>query len=769
MPGTGAISGSYGSHGEGARESWCEWGLPMDVGHKVIVVAIACMVLAACSSLNKETGVAAPDLIGQLSSADLSPRGQQGAPSRTEFASDGRSGERVSEYPGNDQTVGARPEFTGVSKGSNGYELNFSDAGLADLTKVVLSDTLQIPFVFDPRVQGSVTVSTGGPVSRAELLSILETVLAMNRGALVAEGATYKIVPATGGRVGGVNIDYVAEQRRIGPGYGVAMVPLKFVSADTMIRMLASFTGEENAAQASVHKNLLILRGSSRERQSLIEVATMFDVDWMKGQSAGIYVLKSASPPEIIGELQTVFQADGQGAGLVKFQPINRLNAVLVLTQKSALLDSAGKWIARLDRSSDEGDSFYVYRVENGKAKDMAKILNAMFGGGNGTARAAEEAEVAPNKSAKRLSTADSGGGLGSASGIGNGDASRGQQGQNPALGGGASTAALAAEGEAAFGAEEAPAASGAVRIIPDDVNNKLLIRAPGRTYRKILGVLYRIDRPPLQVLINATLAEVTLNDTLQYGVQAYLEKRKGRFASLGFSSGASQTIAPTLPGLNFVLGSSASGPQVIIDAIATETKVRVVSSPSVVVLHNQAATLQVGDEVPIATRQVSSVTDPDAPLVNEIKFRDTGVILKVTPRINTNGLVTMDIEQEISSVVNATSSGDSGTLTPTISQRRIASMIAVQNGQMVVLGGLISEQVDKEKSRVPGLEKIPYLGDIIGDNSAKKVRKELIVFLQPKIIAGSGDASQAAEELRSRMQFLAPAAGTPTGSARFK
>ncbi|WP_170937090.1 MULTISPECIES: type II secretion system secretin GspD [Rhodomicrobium] len=733
-------------------------------GHKAFLAVLACMFVGGCSSLGK-----APDLVDQLASADLSARGQQPTPSRTEFASDDRSADAGAEFPGSDQTVARRAEVKGIAKGNNGYELNFSDAGLADLTKVILTDTLQIPFVYDPRVQGTVTLSTGGPVSRAELLTILETVLAMNRGALIAEGPAYRIVPATGGRAPGANVDYVAERRRIGPGFGVAILPLKFISADTMIRMLGSFAGDENAVQANVHKNLLILRGSSQERQSLIDVATMFDVDWMKGQSAGIYVLKSAAPSEIINELQEVFQAEGQGSGLIKFQPVNRLNAVLVLTQKKALLENAGKWIARLDRSSAEGDSFYVYRVENGKAKDLAKMLNAMFGSGNGgTVRAAEETEVAPNKAATRIGTSDNGS-LGAASG--GGDPQHGQSPQRSALAGGdAASGYPQPDGEAAFSAENV--SSGAIRIVPDDINNKLLIRAPGRTYRKILGVLNRIDRAPLQVLINATLAEVTLNDSLEYGVQVFLEKRKGRYGALGFSTGSTMGIAPTLPGLNFVLGSAANSPQLIIDAIASETNVRVVSSPSVVVLHNQTATLQVGDEVPIATRQIANATESNAPLINEIKFRDTGVILKVTPRINTNGLVTMDIEQEISSVVNSTTSGEGGTLTPTISQRRISSMIAVQHGQMVVLGGLISEQVDKEKSRVPGLQKIPYLGDIIGDNSSKKVRKELIVFLQPKIIAGSGDASHAAEELRSRMQFLAPSNGAPGGrqeAAQFK
>jgi general secretion pathway protein D len=731
--------------------------------HTLFLAGLACMFLAACSSLKETAGPGAPDLISQLSTADLGATSQQRPSPRTEFASGDRSRPRAEEYPGEEQGGIRRADFTGVSKTGNGYELNFDDAGLTDFVKVVLSDTLAIPYVMDPRIQGRVTVSTGGIVSREELLSILETVLAMNRGAMISEGRMYRIVPDTGGgHVGAMNVDFVAERRQAGAGYGIAVMPLRYVSADTMMKMLKSFAGE-NALKASVHKNMVMIRGAGSERQSLIDVATMFDVDWMKGQSAGIYILKSASPPEILAELQQVFQTDGQGSGLINFQPVNRLNAVLVLTQKPALLEKAAQWIARLDRSSAEGDdNYYVYRLENGKAKDVAALLNATFRtGGSASLRAAEEAEVAPGKGAAKIATAAV-----TAAEPDSSETDAETTGQSRSSSSSGSPSAVQAELTVGLsGGAETADASGEVRIIADQVNNKLLIRAPARTYRKILSVLYRIDRPPLQVLINATLAEVTLTEDLQYGVQFYLQGKGGTF---GFTNGNAIEIAPSVPGLNFMFGSRGT-PKVIIDALATQTKVRVVSSPSVVVLHNQAATLQVGDEVPVATRQVNSVTDPDAPLVNEIQFRDTGVILKVTPRINSNGLVTMDVKQEISSVVASTAAGESSTLTPTISQRKISSMIAVQDGQMVVLGGLISEQSDKSKARVPVIDRIPLLGDVIGDTSRNKQRKELIVFLQPKIIKDGADASQLAEELRGRMQFLAPPAQASRGAARFK
>lgn len=682
----------------------------------------------------------------QLANANLKPPGPiQAAYAPAQY---GGAGQTVAEGYHGDDTIAARPpKPSGISQEKGGYELNFSEAELSELTKIILQDTLAIPYVYDPRVQGRVTVSTGGPVSRAEILSVLETVLAMNRAALVVEGNLYRIVPDVEGRPEiATSFNYARERQEIGPGYGVSIVPLKYVSSDTMRRMLSSLGARQGGVRAGVMKNLLVIRGTGRERQTLLEVAMMFDVDWMRGQSAGLFTLANATPDEIIKTLQEVFQTEGQGKGLVRFQPIARLNAILVLTQKSDLLDKAEEWVTRLDRSSTEGDDYYVYRVENGKAKDLAQVLNASFGsGGGGIARKPEESEVGPNHSASRTESKQSS------------DGSLANAGSDPSSSTDETSSPAGAE-LASVGNFESSSSSTEVRVTPNESNNTLLIKAPAREYRKILGILRRIDRPPLQVLVNATLAEVTLNDNLKYGVQFYLQQHGGRAGGLGFTNGSQIEISPPIPGLNFMVGS-VTDPKVIIDALATETAVRVVSSPSVVVQHNQSAMLQVGDEVPITTRQASSVIDPDAPLVNEIQFKNTGVILKVTPRISSNGLVTMEIEQELSAVSSSISAGgDSATLTPTISQRRISSNIAVQSGQMVVLGGLISERLDDQKSRIPVLRKIPYLGDILGgDTDSTKSRAELVVFLRPTVIRNPEEAGQVAEAVRAGMQSMAP------------
>lgn len=739
-------------------------------------VAFVSVSVSGCSSLLEKPLIEPPDELGKLSNANLSPVNPVNYNSQSNAI--GHSG-AVSEKFIGDNRVAAVPRdlYRGIKQSGSGYELNFSDTEISELAKVILKDTLGITYVFDNHVEGRVTLSTGGPVSRAELLSILESVLATYHAALLIENNVYRIVPDADARQQGISaFDYVKESKEVGAGYGVSIFALKYVSTDAIMRMLDGLLLKQDDLRASVYNNLLFIRGTSQVRQSVVDIISMFDVDWMKGQSAGLFKLQNSAPDDVIRELQQVFQSEHQGRGLAKFQPIARLNAILVLAPRAQTIEKAQEWISRLDHSGADDDNYYVYRVENGRARDLAQLLMAAFSGssGGGTIRGAEEKEVAPTLGASRTSTSSIGSGFGSnssssGSGSGMGGSSFGNTSDSSGSSSGGplkSTPPTTTANDSSSDDLSSSSSSGSssssssdqVRVTPDERNNKLLIKASERNYRKIMQILHRIDQPPLQVLINATLAEVTLNDNLAYGVQFYLQKNGGKSGLLGFSTGDALALNPTTPGLNLIMGNVASNPRVILDALSKETTVRVVSSPSVVVLHNQPATLEVGDEVPIVTRQAQSVINPDSPTVNEIEFKNTGVILNVTPRINSNGLVTMEIQQEVSAVVNPNGGDQSSTLTPTISQRRVTSTIAVQSGQMVVLGGLIREQVNHDKTRIPVLEKIPYLGDVLGgDTSTSKTRTELIVFIRPTVIRDPEDASNAAEALRAGMRSLAP------------
>jgi len=305
-------------------------------------------------------------------------------------------------------------------------------------------------------------------------------------------------------------------------------------------------------------------------------------------------------------------------------------------------------------------------------------------------------------------------------------------------------------------------------------VNNNLLIYADQENYRIVESTLHQLDQPQLQVAIDATIAEVTLNDELSYGVQFYLTSHNlGLRPDQGSVLNTQSTTAPAtaaataatgtaaaagtvanafinraFPGFNFLIGAEAQ-PSAILDALHTVTSVKVLSNPSLVVVNNQVATLQVGDAVPVSTGSATVLTGNNT-VVSTTDYRNTGIILQVSPRINANGNVRLDVEQEISNVAATT---PAGSLTPTISERKVKSSISVANGQTVLLAGLISAQQNGNRNGIPLLEQIPGLGNAFSHQDNTGTRTELIIFIRPQIIRDGTDAHYVAEELRSKLR----------------
>jgi general secretion pathway protein D len=379
-----------------------------------------------------------------------------------------------------------------------------------------------------------------------------------------------------------------------------------------------------------------------------------------------------------------------------------------------------------------------------------------------------------------RLSLSSSGasstGGFGASGGFGGGLGSRsagGNTGLGSGLGAPAAATPAAAAGGAALDNRGATGAGGGgqpllqgVRITADTVNNSLLIYADQGNYKIIESTLQRLDQPQAQVAIDATIAEVTLNDQLAYGVQFFitshglglkpdkgsiLNTQSGPIATTTSATGAvvNSLINRALPGFNFLIGSEQQ-PNAILDALHTVTGVKVLSNPSLVVVNNHVATLQVGDVVPVSTGSATVLTTSNT-VVNTIDYRNTGVILRVSPRISVNGTVRLDIEQEISNVVPSVNPNLA--LTPTVSERKVKSAISVANGQTVLLAGLISETQNLNRNGIPGLDAIPYFGDVFSHQDNTLNRTELIIFIRPQIIRDSTDAHMVAEELRSKLR----------------
>ncbi len=737
----------------------------------VVLCATAAIGLAACNPLTKSNeGPRPPDAFERVRGIDLTPR----FPESTQ--SGGAIGERTpraATYPGNASDGVQVIEGAQLAPSGEGYELNFENTPVTTVAKVILGDILGLGYTIDPRVQGTVSLASGRPVPKGDILYVLESTLRMSNVGLARDAGGYRLIPLAEA-AGTGSMDLARAGSRPEPGYGVTVLPLHYVSAATLIKLLDSFALRPGMVRSEPTRNLLVIQGTGAERRSAVDTALNFDVDWMRGQSVGIYPVRNSNPETVIAELEKIMETNegGLGQNLVKFQPVQRLNAVLVVSRKADLLRTAATWIQRLDQADTLSTGVRVYRVRYGDARQIAAVLNDVFIGrsSGGTFDSATN-QIAPGSGLSSLSSSSAGGlsgGLAQPPGIwGAGGATPSQVGQvppgatgtTPGTGFGIAPArgtgtGVAGGGFGSFGGSTGgPAVLPNVRISADVANNSLLIYASHENYRIIERTLREVDRPQLQVSIDATIAEITLNDTLRYGVQYFLRSQdvglRPNKGSIGFNIGTSQPLSRVLPGFNFLLGSE-NDPQLVLDAIRTVSTVKVLSAPSVVVVDNQVATLMVGDQIPIATRTATLVESPNLPVVNNIDYRNTGVILRVAPRINQNGNVLLDIEQEISNV----GAGSGGTLTPTVSQRRVKSSIAVASGQTVLLGGLISERVEQARDTlpIPGLEKLKIINDLLSHNTGGVNRTELIMFIRPQIIRDGTDAYLIAEQLRTKL-----------------
>jgi general secretion pathway protein D len=714
---------------------------------------IACMaaILTACTPTPLDrSGGEPPDAIDRIRAADLLPRFPSPA-SSTEGTGTGARGGVVS-YGEIVPVVSARGDAgaNGAATGE-GFSLNFENAPVTTVAKVILGDILGLGYTIDPRAQGTVSLSSGRPVPKRDILLALETALRTSNLVLVKDPAGYRIVPASeaAGSGGVDNADMGPPE----PGYGITIIPLRYVSVQTITKLLEGFAAKPGMIRADPSNNLLIVAGNAVERRSAVDTVLSFDADWMRGQSVGIFPVKNSTPEPMIAELEKILDSSegGLSQNLVRFQAISRMNAILVVSRKPEVLRTAATWISRLDNSDVASGGVKVYRVRYGEARQIAKLLNDMFvGGSSQSALDAPANQLAPSSGTTTLTPVDRlTGGAQLQTSLTMSARGPVAPGAPSTLGaaattGGPGTQDLASAMGAAFGSGGRPPLLPGIRITPDAVNNAVLIYASPENYRIIERAIVQLDRPQLQVAIDLTIAEVTLNDNLNYGVQFFLNNK---FGSL-INSSTSSLPGPTLPGFNAVLGNVLT-PQVVVNALHGYTDVKVLSNPSLVVVDNQVATLQVGDQVPVTTGTATVLTGTNS-IVNTVDYKNTGIILRVQPRINSNGNVLMDVEQEISSVAQ---NGNQTSLTPTLSQRRVKSSIMVTSGQTVLLAGLVNETQNRTRSTIPILDQIPLLGDATGSNGRGIARTELIIFIRPQIIRDGADASYVAEELRSKIR----------------
>ena len=642
---------------------------------------------------------------------------------------------------GTDRYVADAAAAEAVGAGDDsGLKLNFENTSILNVVNVVIKEMLGESYVVDPAVQGTVTLQTTRPIQRDELLPTLELMLRMNGAAVVWRDGLYHIVP-TDAAIQGLVVPQLGNSKSAIPsGYAVRVIPLRYVSAAQMQEILEPFTSPGNVVRVDDARNLIIVAGTGQELEIIEDTVDVFDVDWMAGQSIAMFTPRFVDAKTLADEVNAIMgdPANTALAGLVRLVPIERLDALLVISPRRAYVERVGRWITRLDRDTGAtGQRLFVYHVQNGKAADLAKVLNDVFSG-------SEEdfirpAEVAPGLQGASVQSAvnrfrDDEQGDGQ-------DASASDvpvplvDGTAGGSGGGLSISSVAG-----------------VRVIADEINNALLIMATSQQFRQVESALRDLDIAPLQVLIEATIAEVSLTGELSQGLEWFFKNHLGGgntgTGTLDLGAAGLQAL---VPGFSYAV-TEATTVKAVLNILAQDSRANIVSSPSLMVLNNQQATIQVGDQVPITTQQQQS-TASNSNVVNNIEFRDTGVLLTVTPRVNAGGLVIMDVEQEVSNVAP----GDTTTLTPTIQQRRISSTVAVHSAETVVLGGLIRENKSEIASGIPGLYSLPIVGPLFGTQTDQANRTELVVLITPRAVQGIHDARDVTEEFRRKMESLQP------------
>ena len=658
-----------------------------------------------------------------------------------------------------------------ASTNGGGAMLNFEDADIRAVVAQILGGILNVNYTIDPAVHGTATLHSSVPIMSSQMIPTLQVLLAQAGATLLNSGGLYRVVPAGGAQPAGV-----AASPADG---GDQVIPLQYASAGDLARVLQPFVTQGTRVAAAAGSNALVVSGDPTSRQALQGLISALDVDSLSGQSLALLPVDDGDAKDVATALQQALnggsggssgQAASGGSGAAQVIPMERINAVLVVAAKPQTITQAQRVFAMIQRGQQNSvRRWTVYYLQNGQSNDVAYILQQAFTPDHVTAQPTATAQVKSLSGGSTSGGSSSGGitsigaggagnggvggiGGGSLGGLGSTGGGLGSTTSSGSSGGGAaaSSANPLLGGLDASGSADASSNPNEMRIVPDSINNSLLIYGTPQEVATVMATLRKIDIIPLQVRIDAVIAEVELNDALQYGTQFF-------FKAGGLNGTLSQVFSATNSFAGYFLaGSNAS--QVALNLLQAVSTVHVLSSPELMVLDNQPARLEVGDLVPYLTQQAQSTDTNTSDIINSVAYEQTGVILEVTPRVSSEGLVTLDIAQEVSNVNTAASTtiSNGGITSPTFTQRDVESRVVVQDGQTIGLAGLIQDSVTKSNQGVPFLKDLPIIGALFGQQSNTRTRNELLVLITPHVVHDQRDALAFTEDLREQLPSAA-------------
>ncbi|MFN2288643.1 MAG: type II secretion system secretin GspD [Chromatocurvus sp.] len=770
---------------------------------KTLVTAL-CLALAGCAAGGGEQPQMA--LPGEDSEASETARvvdaERELSATAQALAEERRSSERSKPrlYPGTGPQVRLPQPSDPVRFVGDDVSLNFEQAPLDEIVQAIMGDILELDYLIDHPVQGKVTLRTRTPIPRDELLGVLESLLKAHNALLIR------------GRDGRYMVTGSQQAMRLDPqvtsaadeyaGYSTIIVPLQYISASAMADILEPVAESSSLVRIDNARNLIMLAGTRAQLTGWLDIVSTFDVDMLKGMSVGLFPLENASVMETTQAVNELLAAAGSDGGditrLVRVLPMERLNSVLAITPREHYLNTVKEWIERFDIRPDEKfeKRLHVYPVQNTTAERLSQLLNSIYSGGSGgqasvgavdrnrsAGGSGVERGVAPGMSPESFgSGSSSSGGFGSGSGSASGFGASGSSGGASSIGSGASSRRSgggssnnsSTSGAAAFGGGAGAGGVGAggaaggmtatdmggsdeqgtrsladVRVVADEVNNSLMIYATGQQYEIIEDALKQLDTVATQVIIEASIMEVTLTDELRYGLEwVFKNGIDGGYDGRGSLAGQSGNPTARSPGFSYTVTNGIGDISAVLNALSQDSLLNVISTPSIMVLDNYTAEIQVGDQVPVLQGQTIGIGGNS---VQNITFRDTGVSLVVTPSVNAGGLITMDVQQSVTDVGNV----DDATGQRTFLNRAIRSRVAVRSSESVVLGGLIRENASRSGSGVPLIRDIPVLGNLFGSRSRDNTRTELLVIITPRAIFNEDELREVSKDMRSQIRFM--------------
>ena len=756
-------------------------------GTRTVLALAVCQLLIACAQPANNTFVSHFGASSYSFPTAEDPLDDDGA------KKDGQESQAKPRLMLGDGTVLAAPAAMPAVKG-NPVKLSFEDAPLSQVVRAILGDLLKQDFVLHPPIEGRVTLNTQKPVPADQALNLLETALQAHGMAMVRDTkGAFHVGKAEALKNLGASVRQ-AGAGALAPGLGAIIVPLQYIGAAEMASILKPMMGDANILRVDSIRNLLVLAGTRAQAEGWLDMVRTFDVNLLKGMSVGVFPLKYVTIQEVNSALQMLnsgaaaagvaaaaapgaapakpgagaaAQAGGQPAvadggsffGALRILPLERLNSVLIVTPRAEYLQEAQRWIAKLDQPGAGGSQarLNIYRVQNGNASHLASVLGGVFGNGQSTGSQANSG-VAPGLGTSMGSTGSNmgsgfggglGGGLGTSvsSGLGSGMGGGLGLGRNQGM----QTQSGGVQGQTRGGVTNVSHIDG-VRIMADELNNSVLIWGAPAEYERIEAALKRLDVPPTQVLIEASIIEVTLNDSLKYGLQWAFRGGLGNSSSSGSGSlgnpsgGVSDALSS---GFSYTISSAAGRVQALLSALSTKTNLKVVASPSLMVLDNHTAAIVVGNQQPYQSAQIRSAEGGST--TTSIQYKDTGVNLQVTPSVNAGNLVTMSVVQSVTDVGPV----DEPTQQRSFLQRQIASRVAVRSGESIVMGGLIQENANQGRSGLPYLHDIPVVGNLFGTTEKTTVRTELVVVITPRVVRSDVDIRAVTDSLKVQMNSL--------------